>query len=48
MDLVDDNIILNIERLKEFEEKYKDTDILVYGFTYIIWTRFVNVLKEKI
>ncbi|WP_238900681.1 acyl-protein synthetase [Clostridium sp. YIM B02500] len=47
MDLVDDNIILNIERLKEFEEKYKDTDILVYGFTYIIWTRFVNVLKEK-
>ncbi|OPJ57752.1 acyl-protein synthetase [Clostridium chromiireducens] len=47
MDLVDGNLVLNVERLKEFEEKYKDTDILVYGFTYIIWTRFVKVLKEK-
>lgn len=47
MDLVDDNLVLNVERLKEFEEKYKDIDILVYGFTYIIWTRFVKVLKEK-
>lgn len=47
MDFVNDNLELNVERLKEFEEKYKDMDILVYGFTYIIWTRFVKVLKEK-
>lgn len=47
MDMVDNNLILNVERLKEFEQKYKDTDILIYGFTYIIWTRFVKVLKEK-
>ncbi|MVX65046.1 acyl-protein synthetase [Clostridium chromiireducens] len=47
MDLVDGNLVLNVERLKEFEEKYKDADILVYGFTYIIWTRFVKSLKEK-
>jgi hypothetical protein len=47
MDMVDDNLVLNIKRLKEFEEKYRDEDILVYGFTYIIWTRFIKVLKEE-
>ena len=47
MDMVDGDVVLNVKRLKEFEEKYKDEDILVYGFTYIIWTRFVKVLKEK-
>lgn len=47
MDMVEDNLVLNVENLKEFEEKYKDADILVYGFTYIIWTRFVKVLKEE-
>ncbi len=47
MDSIEDNLVLNLERLKEFEEKYKDTDVLVYGFTYIVWTRFIKVLKEK-
>lgn len=46
MDIVDGDIVLNIQRLKAFEAKYKDEDILVYGFTYIIWTRFVKVLKD--
>jgi len=47
MDIVDNDFVLNVEKLKEFEEKYKDQDILVYGFTYIIWTRLVKVLKER-
>lgn len=47
MDMIDGNLELNIERLKEFEAKYNDTNILVYGFTYIIWTRLIAVLKEK-
>ena len=47
MDMVNGDLVLNVKRLKEFEEKYKDEDILVYGFTYIIWTRFVKGLKEK-
>jgi len=47
MDMVEEDLVLNVERIKEFEHKYKDQDILVYGFTYIIWTRFVKVLKDK-
>ena len=47
MDMVDGDLILNTYKIKEFEAKYADEDILVYGFTYIIWTRFVKVLKEK-
>lgn len=47
MDMIDGNLELNIERFKEFEAKYRDKDILVYGFTYIIWTRLIAVLKEK-
>lgn len=47
MDNVDGDLMINIARLKEFEEKYKDQEILVYGFTYIIWSRFVRILKEK-
>lgn len=47
MDKDNDNLEVNIDRLKEFENKYKDKDILVYGFTYIIWSKFVKVLEEK-
>ncbi|MDS0527883.1 acyl-protein synthetase [Clostridium sp. SHJSY1] len=47
MDISDGDLTPNITRLKEFEDKYKNEDILVYGFTYIIWTRFVKVLQEK-
>jgi len=47
MDMLEADLVLNVDKLKEFEAKYKDEDILVYGFTYIVWTRFVKVLKEK-
>lgn len=38
---------LNLKKLKEFEEKYKDKEVLAYGFTYIIWSRLVKVLKDQ-
>lgn len=38
---------INLEKLKEFEEKYKDKEVLAYGFTYIIWSRLVKVLKDQ-
>lgn len=47
MDKENDNLKINIDRLKEFESNYKDTEILVYGFTYIIWSKFVKVLEEQ-
>ena len=47
MDNIQGDLHLNIERLRVFEEKYKDKEVLVYGFTYIIWSRFIKVLKEN-
>jgi len=38
---------LDINKLYEFVEKYKNQEILVYGFTYILWSKFVKVLEEK-
>lgn len=43
----EDGLKIDLGKLKEFEDEYEDTDILVYGFTYIIWSRFVRVLEEK-
>ncbi len=37
---------LNIDKLKEFSEKYSGQEIFVSGFTYIIWTRFVNEILK--
>lgn len=47
MDNIDGDLKIDMTRLKEFEEKYKDQEVLVYGFTYIIWSSFIQVLKEK-
>jgi phenylacetate-coenzyme A ligase PaaK-like adenylate-forming protein len=38
---------LNLQKLFEFAEKRKDVEILVYGFTYVIWTRLVQPLREQ-
>ena len=47
MDNVDEELVLNKERLQEFCEKYQDQEVLVFGFTYIIWTRFIKELKKE-
>jgi phenylacetate-coenzyme A ligase PaaK-like adenylate-forming protein len=47
MDKKNDDLAIDIDRLKEFENNYKETDILVYGFTYIIWIKFVKALEQK-
>ena len=47
MDKEKDELKLNIDRLLEFEKKYKDEEILVYGFTYILWSKFLKVLKQE-
>ena len=36
---------LNIGRLLEFERMYEGEEILVYGFTYILWSKFLKQLK---
>ncbi|MBU3114592.1 LuxE/PaaK family acyltransferase [Clostridium lacusfryxellense] len=47
MDKEKEELKLNLDRLKEFERKYKDEEILVYGFTYILWSKFLKVLKQE-
>ena len=38
--------ILDREKLLAFAEKWRHTDVLVYGFTYVIWTQLVEPLRH--
>lgn len=38
---------LDLDRILEFQKKHKDEEILVYGFTYIIWSRLVQELRRR-
>jgi hypothetical protein len=46
MDERNGQLFINFEKLDQFCEQFKDQDILVSGFTYIIWDRFVKQMKE--
>ena len=47
MDKDNDELRVNIDRLREFERNYKDEKIIVYGFTYILWSKFLKVLNKE-
>ena len=47
LDVKNGDLEVNFDRLKEFCEKFEGQEILVYGFTFIIWSRFYKILKEK-
>ena len=38
---------LDLERLLDCAATWKDTEVLVYGFTHVIWTQFVQPLQRK-
>lgn len=38
---------LDLEKLVAFANQWKDSSVLVYGFTYVIWTQFVQPLRER-
>jgi hypothetical protein len=38
--------LLDQEVLSEFAEKFRDADVLVYGFTYVIWRQLVQPLER--
>ncbi|MEG3618304.1 long-chain fatty acid--CoA ligase [Magnetovibrio sp. PR-2] len=44
---LDDDMSLNTERVQAFLDKHKDQDILVFGFTYIVWLHFVKALEQS-
>jgi phenylacetate-coenzyme A ligase PaaK-like adenylate-forming protein len=41
------NIQLEVERLLEYAARWKDAEILVYGFTYMIWNHLVKLLETR-
>lgn len=43
----DQNMNLDIERMKSFLEKYKEGPVLIFGFTYMIWEYFYKALKKS-
>ena len=38
------DLTLDVEQLTEFADKYRGTEVLIYGFTYILWTHLVKPL----
>ena len=46
-DLDSTDLRIDLDKVMEFQDKYKDDDILVYGFTYIIWSKFVKTLRDS-
>lgn len=41
------NSTLDLEKLLAFANQWKDASVLVYGFTYVIWTQLVQPLKRR-
>ena len=44
---LNENMEIDIEKVKAFFEKHKDEKILMFGYTYMIWQFIVIVLKNK-
>jgi len=42
-----ENLVLEVERLMECAAKWKDAEVLAYGFTYVIWNQFVQPLLAR-
>jgi Acyl-protein synthetase, LuxE len=40
------NLELETEKVLECAAKWRDTEVLVYGFTYVIWKQFVKPLQR--
>jgi phenylacetate-coenzyme A ligase PaaK-like adenylate-forming protein len=38
---------LDLEKLLDCAGKWRETEVLVYGFTYVIWTRLVQPLQRQ-
>lgn len=48
---LDDDMSLNVGRVREFLEKHQDSDVLLFGFTFVIWENFIRkleTLEEKL
>jgi len=44
---LDDDMTLNVDRVTRFVEKYSNQNILLFGFTFIVWQHWVRYLEES-
>lgn len=42
-----EELALDIGKLTEFADRHRDTELLIYGFTYILWTHLVKPLLAE-
>ncbi|BEI36592.1 LuxE/PaaK family acyltransferase [Polynucleobacter sp. HIN7] len=43
---LDDDMTINLDRVSRFLEKYTDQDILLFGFTFIVWQHWIRYLED--
>jgi hypothetical protein len=41
------DLVLDFDKLKEFAEKHRDAEVLIYGFTFILWNHLVKPLLAE-
>lgn len=44
---LDDDMTLNIDRVTNFLIKHSDQNVLIFGFTFIIWQHWIRYLEER-
>jgi len=44
---LNEDMSINMEAISQFFEKYHDQTIFIFGFTFIIWQYFIEVLKTQ-
>ena len=44
---LDDDMTLNVPRVAEFIEKYKEQKIFIFGFTFLVWQAFCGALAAQ-
>lgn len=44
---LDEKLNLDIEKVQTFLDKYQEKQILVFGFTYLVWQKLYRQLKES-
>jgi len=43
---LDDDMSINLDRVSDFVERHKNENILIFGFTFVIWKHFIEQLEN--
>lgn len=44
--VLNDDMTLNVEKLREFTEKYRGKRFVIFGFTFLVWQHFYQELRR--